>query len=352
MKKKTDYRSFGMKTWGNNGVASVSKTQSKVTDEFKPFDEFEILNLNSLVKLGCITQSYNNIIKTNKIKIHGHRGARGLYPENTLAAFRYAIDNDVDVLELDLNMTKDNEIIICHDPNINTNICNGISKPIKTLTLKEIKEYDCGSKKNYNFITQKTVPGEKIPSFKELIDLIQSKKYKHKKVIMNVEICTGLSGPEALPEDVATTATTVNTINIATDNEVYNFSKKLIDMLKKYKIINNVIIQSFDIRALKYVNDIDPSIKKKSYLVERQSLDVDNLITTLKQIGVTIISPNYKLIDKNIVKTLQDNGFEVLPWTINDVNIFKQNIEYGVDGIITDYPKEMKDYYIENYRNK
>ena len=349
MKKKTDYRSFRMKTWGNNGAACALKTQSKITDEQIADDNDQLNTMNSLIQLGCITQSYNNIIKTNKIKIHGHRGARGLYPENTLAAFRYAIDNDVDVIELDLHMTKDNEIIICHDPNINTNICNGISKPIKTLTLKEIKEYDCGSKKNYNFITQKTVPGEKIPSFKELIDLIQSKKYKHKKVIMNIEICTGLSDPdEALPEDAAATATAINTINIAADNEVYNFSKKLIDMLKKYKIINNVIIQSFDIRALKYVNDIDPSIKK-SYLVETQSLDVDNLITTLKQIGVTIISPNYKLIDKNIVKTLQGNGFEVLPWTINDVNIFKRNIEYGVDGIITDYPKEMKDYLIENY---
>jgi glycerophosphoryl diester phosphodiesterase len=308
--------------------------------------------MNSLETLGCMISSFNNPIKTNKIKIHGHRGARGLYPENTLAAFRYAIDNDVDVLELDLNMTKDNEIIIYHDRNINASICNGISKPIKTLTLKEIKQYDCGSKKNYKFITQKTVPGEKIPSFKELINLIQSKKYKHKKIIMNIEICTGLSGPETSPEDSATTGTAANTLlNIDTDNEVYNFSKQLIAILRKYKIVNNVIIQSFDIRALKYVNDIDPSIKKKSYLIETQFLDLDKLIKILKEIGVTIISPYYKLIDKNIVKTLHDNGFEVLPWTINDINIFKQNIEYRVDGIITDYPKEMKDYFIENYRN-
>jgi glycerophosphoryl diester phosphodiesterase len=249
-------------------------------------------------------------------------------------------------------MTKDNEIIIYHDRNINASICNGISKPIKTLTLKEIKQYDCGSKKNYKFITQKTVPGEKIPSFKELINLIQSKKYKHKKIIMNIEICTGLSGPETSPEDSATTGTAANTLlNIDTDNEVYNFSKQLIAILRKYKIVNNVIIQSFDIRALKYINDIDPSIKKKSYLIETQFLDLDKLIKILKEIGVTIISPYYKLIDKNIVKTLHDNGFEVLPWTINDINIFKQNIEYRVDGIITDYPKEMKDYFIENYRN-
>jgi glycerophosphoryl diester phosphodiesterase len=68
------------------------------------------------------------------------------------------------------------------------------------------------------------------------------------------------------------------------------------------------------------------------------------LIQISKQLGVKIISPEYKLMNKNIVTQLHENGFEVLPWTINDINISKQNIEYGVDGIITDYPKQLKDY--------
>jgi glycerophosphoryl diester phosphodiesterase len=259
--------------------------------------------------------------KHNKIKIHGHRGARGVLPENTLPAFRYALDNNIDVLELDLQMTKDNEIIIYHDKDINTNICHGISKPIKTLTLKEIKEYDCGSKKNNTFINQQTIPGEKIPSLIELIHLIQT-EYKYKKIIMNIEIKTEQ--------------------NIDTDDEVYNFSNKLVDILNKYNIVKNVIIQSFDTRALNYVKEIDPSIKTSYLIEELQSLD--NLIKISKNLGVTIISPYYKLIDKKIVKKLHDNGFEVLPWTINDINIFKQNIEYGVDGVITDYPKQMNDY--------
>ena len=121
----------------------------------------------------------SNIYK--KIKIHGHCGARGMLPENTLAALKYAIENKIDVLELDLQMTKDKEIIIYHDKNINTDICNGISKPIKMLSLKEIKEYDCGSKKNVNFPEQQPASGEKIPSFIELIKLIQS-EYKYKYI--------------------------------------------------------------------------------------------------------------------------------------------------------------------------
>jgi glycerophosphoryl diester phosphodiesterase len=259
--------------------------------------------------------------KHTKIKIHGHRGASGMLPENTLAAFKYAIENKIDVLELDLQMTKDKEIVIYHDKNINTDICNGISKPIKMLSLNEIKEYDCGSKKNVNFSEQQPISGEKIPTFIELIHLIQS-EYKYKTIEMNIEIKTEKS--------------------LDTDDEVYEFSNKLIDILHKYNITNNVIIQSFDVRALKDVKEIDPSIKT-SYIIEELS-SLDNLIQISKQLGVKIISPEYKLMNKNIVTQLHENGFEVLPWTINDINISKQNIEYGVDGIITDYPKQLKDY--------
>ena len=277
-----------------------------------------IVNIFIFVRL----YDYYTQHKHNKIKIHGHRGARGVLPENTLPAFRYVLDNNIDVLELDLQITKDNEIIIYHDKEINTSICDGISKPIKTLTLKEIKEYDCGSKKNNIFINQQPIPGEKIPTFIDLINIIQS-EYRYKKIIMNIEIKTEKK--------------------IDTDDEVHHFSNTLIKLLDKYNIADDVIIQSFDIRALQYVKEIDPLIKT-SYLLEDKLPNIEILIDTSKKLGVKIISPDYNLLDKNIVKKLQSNGFEVIPWTINDINIFKQNIEYGVDGVITDYPKQMSDY--------
>jgi glycerophosphoryl diester phosphodiesterase len=295
----------------------------------KNLDKFIVKNRIKIYSVVCIIillRLYDYYVpnasnKYKKIKIHGHRGARGMLPENTLAALNYAIENKIDVLELDLQMTKDKEIIIYHDKNINTDICNGISKPIKTLSLQEIKEYDCGSKKNVNFPNQQPITGEKIPSFIELIKLIQS-EYKYKIIEMNIEIKTEKS--------------------LDTDDEVYEFSNKLIDILHKYNITNNVIIQSFDERALKNVKEIDSSIKTSYLIKELPSLD--NLIQISKQLGVKIISPEYKLMNKNIVTQLHENGFEVLPWTINDINISKQNIEYGVDGIITDYPKQLKDY--------
>ena len=300
----------------------------------RKLDTFMIHNRIKIYSVVCIIiflRLYEYYIpgKNKKVQIQGHRGARGVLPENTLAAFKYIIENNIDVLELDLQITKDNEIVIYHDKSINTEICDGVSKPIKTLTLKEIKEYDCGSKKNIKFPNQEPVPGEKIPTFIELINLIQT-EYKYKNIKMNIELKTETS--------------------LDTDDEVYKFSKKLIDILHKYNITNDVIIQSFDTRALKDIKEIDPSIKT-SYLIKGKIQNIDSLINTSKQLGVKIISPKYNLLDKQIVKKIQESGFEVLPWTINDMNTFKKNVDYGVDGVITDYPKQMNDY-LNDYLKK
>ena len=296
---------------------------SRNIDNFMVYNRIKIYSTVCIIVLLRLYDYYViNKNKKIKVQIHGHRGSRGDFPENTLYAFKYAIENNIDFIELDLQITKDDEIIIYHDKNINTKICNGVSKPIKSLLLKEIKEYDCGSKKNIKFPNQQTIPGEKIPTFIELINLLQT-DYKYKKILMNIEIKTENS--------------------LDTDNEVYHFSSTLVKLLHKYNITNDVIIQSFDVRALKYIKEIDSTIKT-SYLIEDELPNIDTLINTSKNLGVKIISPDYKLIDKKIVKKLQENGFEVLPWTINDIIALKQNIEYGVDGIITDYPVQFRNY--------
>ena len=273
---------------------------------------------------------YHASDKYKKIKIHGHRGAAGMFPENTLVAFKYAIENDIDVLEMDLQITKDKEIIIYHDKNINPDICicDGnvnecdLNAPIKTLSLTEIKEYDCGSKKNAEHATQRRVLGEKIPTFIELIYMIQT-EYAHKTIEMNIEIKT--------------------TISLDTDEEVREFASKLIGIIHEYNLNDTVIVQSFDVRALKYVKEIDSTIKT-SYVLEDKLPAIDELIKTSKQLHVQIISPDYTLLKRPIVAQLQENGFEVVPWTVNDINEIKTLMEYGVNGIITSYPKQMKDY--------
>ena len=108
-----------------------------------------------------------------RILVHGHRGARARRPENTLPAFRYAIEQGVDVLELDVAVTKDNVLVVSHDPLINATICSGPKTgiPIHTLTLAELNQYDCGAKQNPAFQTQVPVSGTRVPKLDEVFDL-------------------------------------------------------------------------------------------------------------------------------------------------------------------------------------
>ncbi len=108
-----------------------------------------------------------------KIQVHGHRGARAVRPENTIPAFEYAIAAGADVLELDLAVTKDNQLVVSHDLHMNRKICRGPEgeTAIRALTLAEIRAWDCGALKNPEFPRQQTVPGTRMPTLDEVFAL-------------------------------------------------------------------------------------------------------------------------------------------------------------------------------------
>src|SRR3954453_14633731 len=103
--------------------------------------------LSALSLAMCVLSSAH---AAAEIKVHGHRGARASFPENTLPAFEYAIKAGVDVLELDMAVTRDNVIVVSHDPLLKSPICTGPKNgaAIHALTLAEVREYDCGAKQN------------------------------------------------------------------------------------------------------------------------------------------------------------------------------------------------------------
>src|SRR5688572_16254359 len=108
-----------------------------------------------------------------QVLVHGHRGARAVLPENTLPAFEYAIQIGVDALELDLAVTKDNVLVVSHDPTINGTICQGGEAhiPIRHLTLAQLRKYDCGARRNPAYPQQKPVPGTRIPTLDQVLEL-------------------------------------------------------------------------------------------------------------------------------------------------------------------------------------
>ena len=293
------------------------------------------------------------------LDVQGHRGARGLFPENTIEGFKRTIELDISTLELDLVITKDHIPIVYHDFYINPNLCldengdsinNKKSDLIYDYTLREIKQYDCGSLnpdiKRFPEPPRINIPGEKIPTLYEVFDLIH--EYPNRNIWLNIEI-------KFNPEKQLTAP-----INI--------FVSEVIKIIKKYNSTDNVNIQSFDWEVLEIVKSIDPSILTAGlldYSTVKSSNDsipspwlngihFENTggtsLSILNEANkyIDVFSPNWKLVIPNhsrylgnTVTEIQNSGFTVIPWTINRTDIMINLIKEKVDGIITDYPDSL-----------
>jgi glycerophosphoryl diester phosphodiesterase len=246
-----------------------------------------------------------------RILVHGHRGARARRPENTLPAFRYAIEQGVDVLELDVAVTKDGVAVISHDPLINPTICSGpkLGIPIHTLTRSELDAYDCGAKKNPNFADQVPVPGTRIPNLDEVFALAAGNT-----VQFNVETKIFADKPELTPDPET-------------------FTKMILDLVRKHKLESRVILQSFDPRTLRVMKRLDPAIRRAA-LFEKQR----DWKEVAAEFEATLFSPEQRLVTKERVAQAHAAGMEVVPWTSDKPDDWARLVDADVDAIITDDP--------------
>ena len=261
------------------------------------------------------------------IDIQGHRGCRGLMPENTLPAFEKAIALGVHTLELDLAISKDRKVVVSHEPYINSLFCldtlgNDINSEVdKTFNLykmnyHEIKAFDCGTKVYPRFTEQ-----QKLKAYKPLLsEVLEMAKAKNDKVRFNIEI---KSDPR------------YDKIYTPKPDE---FVSLVLEIINQYDVFEVSNLQSFDIRVLEEIKRQAPKMKV-ALLVD------DNETIKAKLASLTfipeIISPYFKLLNKNKVKQLQAKNFKVIPWTLNTVEDMQLMINYKVDGIITDYPDRL-----------
>lgn len=264
-----------------------------------------------------------------QIDIQGHRGCRGLLPENSLPAFEKAIELGVSTLELDIAITKDNEVVVSHEPYMNNKICLdpsgdeipdslGMAYNLYKMSHGEIKQFDCGSKFHPSYPKQEKLKTYK-PLLSEVFDLV---KAKNSDVRFNIEI---KSEP--------------NYYGIYTPQPAA-YVKIVLDEINTHKMFDRVNLQSFDIKILSEVRKQSP--KMKIALLVDEDEDIWNKISKLDVVKLPeIISPYYKLLDSIKVRNLQAENFEVIPWTINKEEDMKQMISWKVDGIITDYPDQL-----------
>ncbi|PJZ79799.1 glycerophosphodiester phosphodiesterase [Leptospira meyeri] len=298
----------------------------------------------SLILMSMITFTLSNCASVETpnrlrktIDLQGHRGARGLKPENTWPAFEEAIKYKMVTLELDTVLTKDKRIVIHHDSDTNPIICqnaNGTElKKISLyeLTLAELQSYDCGSKKNPNFPKQIPVPGTKLLSLEEFFEKVLSLEKKSKEIFeFNIET--------KFPDDGS-----------APDNLVKEHTEKLIQIIEKYKVVERSTIQSFDLRTLTFSKTKNAKIKTSALFVPTyfqgflMTIGFGNgyretILSAAKDKQADIISPYFLYVTPKFVKESHEKGMFVIPWTVNAEKEMKRLVSCGVDGIISDYP--------------
>ncbi len=262
----------------------------------------------------------------------GHRGARGLLPENTIPAFKLALELGVNTLELDVVTTKDDHVLVSHEPWMNHEIAsdlegNRIDKSkekeynIFKMTLEEVKKYDVGLQDHPRFPVQKKIAIAK-PSLKETVKACDAYAQELNRELpwYNIEI----KRREGM------------------DGEFHPDYKKFVDLVIQDIIELNIkdrsSVQCFDLNVLRYLNEQYPD-HKQVFLVQ----NMKSITKNIQELGYLpdIYSPYFKLINEGTVNFCKQNGIKLICWTVNEEKHMKMLLSLGVDGIISDYPDRL-----------
>lgn len=292
--------------------------------------KYFIFSLLLIMSISSRAQIY-----TPKFDVQGHRGARGLRPENTVPAFILALDTGVTTLEMDLVVTKDNQLVVSHEPWMSAATClDAYGNPISLhdekkyniyqMTYAEVKSFDCGSNGNKDFPQQEKMKASK-PLLKHVIAAVEDhiRSYSRYEVDYNIEIKSEKEGDNKFhptPEQFS--------------DLVYNF-------IDEYLPWDRVVIQSFDFRVLKYWHEKHPEVRLAALVENAHSIDHN-----IEALGFrpTIYSPYFKLLNKEKVNYLRQKKIRVIPWTVNEISDMLSLKGMGVDGFITDYPDRARKY--------
>lgn len=318
----------------------------------------------ALLSVGSGVVTYTAQAKANPqiFDLQAHRGGRDARPENTLAAFAYAMELGVTTLELDMQMTKDGQIVISHNPVLNHNLTKGPDGKyveagkydIRTMNFAELGMFDIGTMNaaagdyyESHGKTQMAVPGAKIPTLEDVFELANA--YGNEKIYFNIE-----TKSYADPADPAS----------KNNPDPEKFVKKVYDIIQKYHMEDRVLLQSFDWRTLQIMHKLDPNITLVALSSEQPSwgwvegcylkigdkkaspwlagLNINdyhgNYVKAARDIGADVVAPYWEELSPQLVSEAHSLGMKVVPWTVNDRKDMSMLIDMGVDGIITDRP--------------
>jgi len=290
--------------------------------------------------------------KNKKIRVHGHRGARGLFPENSLPAIQAAIDCGCDAIEVDICVSRDNRLIIHHDPIMSRDLVRGpkgnwIDKEIRLreLTAEQIKSYDIGrirpgSDYARQFSSQQSLDGTPIPLLDEFIELVCE---RDDSIVFNLEL-------KSLPQDPRSFPDTERYIDL------------VLDTVRQYGIVQRTFVQSFDWRLahrakvvmpelnVGFLTDLQPngnplspiSGKPTAWTNYQDLADFGGSIPTMiRSLRGDVWSSNYRDITRQDIAYANKLGMRVYVWTVNELFDMQRMIDWGVDAITSDYPNRL-----------
>lgn len=229
-----------------------------------------------------------------------HRGFSGVYPENTMLAFKKAVEAGCDGVECDIHLTRDNIAVICHDPEIDRTT-DGTGY-IHDYTYDELRRFDAGIKKGKEFM------GQRIPTLDEFLEY-----FSDKNMLVNVELKTDSMDYEGI-------------------------EKILIEKTYRYKLEKHMIISSFNHYSIRKCLAIDSSIKT-GLLYDNNLFEPEKYAAL---VGADALHPYYKTLDEEIVKKAHKSSILINAWTVNQKEDMKYMLKLGIDGIITNYPDRLK----------
>jgi glycerophosphoryl diester phosphodiesterase len=269
------------------------------------------------------------------VEIQGHRGARGLWPENTVQGFARTIEVGVDVLELDVGLTADGVPVLHHDQALRGDTVRDrgpchpgdpmypyVGRPIRELSLAQVKTVDAGIAHQRFAETQTPLPGAEVPTLAEVCELVAPHDVR-----LAVEIKTDPSWPEV--ETITSTA---------------------VKVLDSYGLTGRSRLLAFDWRVLGVARGLLPGGERVA-LVEPDTLEASwmaghdpagGLVTAAVRAGATMISPKRVMITPELNAAAHAQGLGVVVWTVNDPAEMARHIAFGADAIVTDYPDRLR----------
>jgi glycerophosphoryl diester phosphodiesterase len=308
------------------------------------------------IGIAIVAGSMTASLAANAFDLQGHRGARGLAPENTLEAFATALKIGVTTLELDLAMTRDGVLVVSHDSYLNPDHTRGPDgkflvtqgPAIRSLPLAEVKQYDVGRLKPgtayaAGFPEQRGMDGIRIPTLAELFDLVRKSAAEH--VRFNIETkLTPTSGADTPDPET--------------------FAAALAAAVREAGLTARVTLQSFDWRTIAVMRRIAPEIERVCLTQDggigdtlqrgrpgpspwTAGLDIDDVGGSTPRLvaaaGCAVWSPRFHDLTPDAVAETKSLGLKVIPWTVNERSDMARLIALGVDGIITDYPNRLRE---------